>query len=60
MTYTPEQQRRNARIAYALVVPFAILCVGIALWIAGNALDHMTDPCRTEGMRAVTPACISR
>lgn len=58
--YTPEEQRRNARIAYAIAIPFAILCVGIAIWVAGNALDHMLDPCRTEGMRAVTPACVSR
>ena len=57
MNHTPEQQRRNARIAYALVIPFAILCVGIALWIAGNAFDHMTDPCRTADMRSMSPAC---
>ena len=55
--YTPEQQRRNTRIAYALVIPFAILCVGISVWMVGRAFDHMTDPCRTHDLRSMSPAC---
>lgn len=44
-------------IAYAIVVVYAALAIILALWIAGRAFDHMTDPCRTQAQRAVTPAC---
>ena len=59
-TYTRGEQRRNDRIAYAVAILFTVACVTVSLWIIGRAFDHMTDPCRTEGARAVTPACISR
>jgi hypothetical protein len=47
-------------LMYAVVVVYAVIAVALALWIAGRAFDHMTDPCRTESARAVAPACISR
>lgn len=47
-------------LMYAVVVVYAAITIALALWIAGRAFDHMTDPCRTDGARAVAPACISR
>jgi hypothetical protein len=54
---TREQQRRNDRIAYLIAVVFVTLCIGLSVWMFGRAFDNMTDPCRTEQQRAVTPAC---
>lgn len=46
-----------APLMYAVVVVYAALAIGVALWIAGRAFDHMTDPCRTQAQRAAAPAC---
>lgn len=46
-----------APLMYAAVVVYAAITVALALWIAGRAFDHMTDPCRTQAQRAVVPAC---
>ena len=48
---------RDRRLVYAAVVLYAIVCVGISLWLVGRAFDHMTDPCRTHDLRSMSPAC---
>lgn len=50
---------RDRRLVYVAVVLYAIVCVGISLWLVGRAFDHMTDPCRTEAQRSTTPVCMT-
>jgi len=58
-TYTREEQRLNGRIAVAVAIAYGIVCVIVSVWLIGNALDHMTDPCRTDAQRSVVPSCVA-
>lgn len=59
-TYTREEQRRNGRIAVAIAIAYGIVCVLVSVWLIGNALDHMTDTCRTHDLKRMNPACLTK
>jgi hypothetical protein len=42
------------------VILVTLFLVGVTVWGLGRGFDHMLDPCRTDDLKRMNPACLTK